>query len=252
MEYSVHELSRLSGVTARTLRWYDRIGLLKPARVAPSGYRYYGPAQVDRLQDILTYRALGLELGRIRDCLDDPSFDRLTTLRRHLCALQARKEQLDQLIRTVEQTIDSEERKEPMNDDAKFAAFKRKAVEQNEAAYGNEARRRYGDGEVDAANAALMGLSRQDYDAWTDLDARVRRRLEQAVEAGLSPQSQEGRAICELHRRWLRVTVRDLSPQKHRGIAALYVADERFTACYDRAVPGCAAFLQAAVDRWAG
>ena len=51
MEYSIQALSRLSGVTTRTLRWYDEIGLLKPSRVAESGYRYYGPAEVDRLQD---------------------------------------------------------------------------------------------------------------------------------------------------------------------------------------------------------
>ena len=55
MEYSIQELSRLSGVTTRTLRWYDQIGLLKPSRVAESDYRYYGEAEVDRLQDILYY-----------------------------------------------------------------------------------------------------------------------------------------------------------------------------------------------------
>ena len=64
MEYSIQELARLSGVTTRTLRWYDEIGLLKPSRTAASGYRYYGPAQVDRLQDILYYRALGVGLAR--------------------------------------------------------------------------------------------------------------------------------------------------------------------------------------------
>ena len=53
MEYTIRELADLSGVTTRTLRWYDQIGLLKPGRVAENGYRYYGPAQVDRLQDIL-------------------------------------------------------------------------------------------------------------------------------------------------------------------------------------------------------
>ena len=73
-------------VTTRTLRWYDEIGLLKPSRVAESGYRYYGPAEVDRLQDILYYRALGVELARIKRCLDDPSFDRLAALRSHLTA----------------------------------------------------------------------------------------------------------------------------------------------------------------------
>ena len=59
MEYSIRELANLSGVTPRTLRWYDQIGLLKPSRVAESGYRFYGPAEVNRLQDILFYRALG-------------------------------------------------------------------------------------------------------------------------------------------------------------------------------------------------
>ena len=107
MEYSIQELARLSGVTTRTLRWYDQIGLLRPGRVAESGYRYYGPAQVDRLQDILYYRAMGMELGRIRDCLDDPAFDRLAALRSHLTQLQAQQARLETLIRSVEQTIAS-------------------------------------------------------------------------------------------------------------------------------------------------
>ena len=59
MEYSIRELARLSGVTTRTLRWYDQIGLLKPSRVAENGYRFYGTEEVDRLQDILYYRAMG-------------------------------------------------------------------------------------------------------------------------------------------------------------------------------------------------
>lgn len=95
MEYSIQELSRLSGVTTRTLRWYDKIGLLKPSRVSESGYRYYGSAQVDRLQDILYYRALGVELAQIKQCLDEPSFDRLSALRSHLTALQAEQTQLN-------------------------------------------------------------------------------------------------------------------------------------------------------------
>ena len=99
MEYSIQALSRLSGGTTRTLRWYDEIGLLKPSRVAESGYRYYGPAEVDRLQDILYYRALGVELARIKRCLDDPSFDRLAALRSHLTALEAERARLEGLIR---------------------------------------------------------------------------------------------------------------------------------------------------------
>ena len=91
MEYSIQELSRLSGVTTRALRWYDHIGPLKPSRVAESGYRYYGPSEVDRLQDILFYRALGVELARIKECLDGLSFNRLAALQSHLAALEAER-----------------------------------------------------------------------------------------------------------------------------------------------------------------
>ena len=65
MEYSIQQLSRLSGVTTRTLRWYDEIGLLTPRGRRKNGYRFYGPAEVDRLQDILYYRALGVELAQV-------------------------------------------------------------------------------------------------------------------------------------------------------------------------------------------
>lgn len=251
MEYSIHELSRLSGVSTRTLRWYDEIGLLKPGRVADSGYRYYGPAQVDRLQDILFYRALGVELARIRECLDEPSFDRLAALRGHLEALQAQKERLEHLIRSVEQTIDCEERREAMNDEAKFAAFKQKAVAENEAAYGQEARQKYGDAAVDRSNRAVLGMTQEQYAEWTALDEELRRRLEAAVTAQLAPDSEEGRTIFELHRRWLSMTDRKLTPAKHKGIAELYVLDERFTAYYNRTVSGCAQFLRDAVAQWA-
>ena len=251
MEYSIHELSRLSGVTTRTLRWYDKIGLLKPSRVADSGYRYYGAKQVDRLQDILFYRALGVELARIRECLDSPSFNRLAALHHHLAALQAEKTRLETLIRSVEETIDCEERNEAMNDEAKFSAFKQQAIENNEATYGQEVRERYGDAAADETNAALMGLSREEYAAWNELDYTLRQRLEQAVEMGFSPDSAEGREICELHRRWLSVTDKKLTAAKQKGIAELYVLDERFTRYYDKTVPGCARFLRDAAARWA-
>ena len=65
MEYTVNGLARLAGVSVRTLHWYDEIGLLRPARVTEAGYRMYGPDEVDALQSILFYRALGVPLKQI-------------------------------------------------------------------------------------------------------------------------------------------------------------------------------------------
>ena len=184
MEYSIQALSRLSGVTTRTLRWYDEIGLLKPSRVAESGYRYYGPAEVDRLQDILYYRALGVELARIKRCLDDPSFDRLAALRSHLTALEAERARLEGLIRSVRQTIGAEERKEIMDDKQKFEAFKQRVVDWHQETYGAEARGRYGDAGVDEAQTAVLNLTPEQYQEWTRLGGELQTALERAVASG--------------------------------------------------------------------
>lgn len=251
MEYSIRALSNLSGVTTRTLRWYDKIGLLKPSRVTESGYRYYGAEEVDRLQDILFYRALGVELAQIKACLDAPSFDRLDVLRQHLTALEAERTRLNHIIRSVQDTIKAEERNEIMLDEKKFEAFKQHAVEANEKAYGEEIRKKYGNEEVEAANKVVMDLTQEQYREWTDLGAEIQRRLEEAVRTGIMPDSQEGKAITDLHKRWLSISGTTYDAKKHKGLAALYVADVRFTAYYDKNISGCARFLRDAVQRWA-
>ena len=250
MEYSIHELSRLSGVTPRTLRWYDQIGLLKPLRIAENGYRYYGPAEVDRLQSILFYRALGVGLARIRACLDSPTYVRLDALREHLRDLKGERARVERLIQSVEETIRAEENHEPMKDEAKFSAFKTRAVEENERLYGGEIRAKYGDAQADAANAALLGLDQEQHAAWTALGADLQAKLEAAVRSGAGPDSETGKEIAALHQRWLSAVSPSYSPEQHRGIAELYILDERFTQYYDSKVPGCACFLRDSVRHW--
>ncbi len=251
MEYSIQQLSRLAGVTTRTLRWYDKIGLLKPSRIAESGYRYYGPEEVDRLQDILFYRALGVELAQIKKCLDAPSFDRLAALKSHLAELEARQERLCSLIQAVKDTIQAEERNEIMTDEKKFEAFKQNAVEQYEQRFGQEARTLYGDGAVDATRSNILKLTPKKYREWTELDNEILQKLEQAVSEKWSPTDAEGEKIMQLHRRWLMISDNKYSADKHKGIAKLYIADPRFTAYYDRNLTGCAQFLHDAISYWA-
>ena len=249
-EYSIQQLSRLSGVSARTLRWYHQIGLLPPGRVGENGYRYYGPRQADRLQDILYYRALGVELSQIKAYLDDPAFDRIAALRGHLAALLAEQARLEGLVASLRKTIDAQERSIPMKDEEKFEAFKRRIVEQNEAAYGQEVRQKYGDSQADQANQAVMNLTPDQYRQWTELGRQIQQGLEQALREGASPESPQGRDVARLHRRWLSFSGGPYDAAKHRGLAMLYTADPRFTAYYDREIPGCAQFLQDAILHW--
>ena len=250
MEYSIKELSALSGVTPRTLRWYDEIGLLRPNRIAESGYRYYGPAQVDRLQDILFYRSIGFELTRIKAMMDDPSYNRMEALRSHLKALQEKRSELDRVIASVRETIHTQERNEIMSDDKKFEAFKKKAIEENERRYGKEIREKYGDAEVDASNAAAMKVTREQYAQWNAWGDEIKAKLCKAVQAGIGVDSEEAAEIVRLHKQWLTVAMHSYDAARHRGIAQLYVLDERFTAYYDGEVKGCAQFLCDAVQHW--
>ena len=247
MEYTVKALAELAGVTPRTLRWYDQKGLLKPRRATESGYRLYGPEEVDRLQSILFYKELGLELEAVREILDAPGFDRAAALQSHLAALEARRQRLDALILTVEKTIDEAKGGTPMSDREKFEAFKRRAVEANEERYGKEVRERYGDEAAEGSNEKLLSMTKEEHGQWKALEAEILSALAAAVRAGEDPAGAEGRRVAELHRRWLCCTWTAYTPQAHRGLAELYTADARFTAYYDKEVPGCAAFLRQAV-----
>ncbi len=250
MEYSIQQLSRLAGVTTRTLRWYDKIDLLKPSRTAQNGYRYYGSKEVDRLQDILFYRALGVELAQIKKCLDSPSFDRLSALKNHLKELETRQTQLCDLIQAVKNTIQAEERNEIMTDEKKFEAFKQNALEQYEQCFEQEARTLYGDESVDSLRANILNLTPQQYQEWTELGNTIFHDLEEAVHTKLSPSDKAGKKIVKMHRRWLTISNNKYDAQEHRGLAKLYLADQRFTAYYDRTICGCAQFLHDAILYW--
>ena len=105
MEYTVKRMAELSGVSIRTLRYYDEVGLLRPARVGVNGYRYYQRPQLLRLQQILFYRELGLPLKEIERVLSDVAFDALEALESHRMRLKEDLSRKEQLIVTLKKTI---------------------------------------------------------------------------------------------------------------------------------------------------
>ncbi|MBP7073416.1 MAG: MerR family transcriptional regulator, partial [Clostridia bacterium] len=149
MEYTVQKLGKLAGISTRTLRYYDEIGILKPARINTSGYRIYGQKEVDRLQQILFYRELGVSLDSIREIVTAPSFDGAKALREHRRKLLEKREQLDLLIANVEKTIALTEGRISMTDKEKFEGFKQKLLDDNEKKYGKEVREKYGEDAVE-------------------------------------------------------------------------------------------------------
>lgn len=245
--YRIGELARMAGVSVRTLRFYDEIGLLAPARRADNGYRVYSSRDVDRLQEILLLRQLGVAVRDIPPLLSADAGARLRALAGHLARLRAERDRLSRLIDTVERTITAREGGEPMADAEKFEGFKRKLVQDNEERCGAEARARYGDAAVDESNRRMLNMSETEYRRFRALEDEIRTILEEAVRAGADPAGETGARVCALHREWLGFTWPAYSAEAHRGLAETYVADERFRDYYDRDVAGCAAWLRDAI-----
>lgn len=138
-----------------------------------------------------------------------------------------------------------------MEDKAKFECMKRGLVERNEREYGAEVRESWGDSAADAANRKMLNLSEAEFDRFQALAAQINTDLESAVQAGLDPSDETGQRIYQLHREWLGFTWSFYTPEAHRGLADMYVADERFRSYYDGKVTGCAAWLRDAINAWA-
>jgi DNA-binding transcriptional MerR regulator len=251
MEYTVQKLGQLAGISTRTLRYYDQIGMLKPARINSSGYRIYGQAEVDKLQQILFYRELGLRLDQITELVNSPSFDASKALYEHREQLLDKRKQLDQLITNVEKTIAQKEGRMTMTDREKFEGFKQKWIDENEQKYGAEIREKYGDEVVERSNEKLRGLAPEQYEEMKRLEEEVITALAAAVQQG-DPAGELAQKAADLHRQWLSFTWSTYSKEAHAGLAQMYVEDERFKVYYDQHQPGMAAFLRDAIVIYTG
>ncbi len=250
MTYSITTLSKLSGISSRTLRYYDEIGLLPPAYTDKTGCRYYENKQVNLLQQILFYKVRGFCLSDIHNILYQEDFDILQALENHLLSLQKQQNQLTQMIQTVQKTISDQKGEKTMQDTEKFMCFKEQVISAHEATYGTELRKQYGHAEINATHEKIRNMTMADYERFQNLKHEIQIQLEQAVLQNISPKSETAKRIVVLHKEWLGMTLQEYQTNIHKGITMLYTQDTRFTAYYDKNVSGCAAFLQNAILYW--
>ncbi len=246
MEYTVKKLSLLAGVSLRTIRYYDEINLLKPAKISPSGYRIYGPQEINTLQQILFYRELGVSLDSIKNILSAPSFDELQALQEHRQQLVHQREQLNLLIANVEKTIKLKKGMIEMTDKEKFEGFKHQLIADNEQKYGAELIEKFGKEAIERSNKAFKDMSKDDYQKMTGLAELTNSTLAEAFAHG-DPAGELAQKAADLHRQWLTMCWGHYNKEAHAGLAQMYVDDERFTAYYDQERPGTAKFLRDAI-----
>lgn len=247
MDHPIGELAQYAGISKRTLRYYDEIDLLKPTKSTSSGYRLYGDEQVNRLQQILFYRELDFNLETIKTILDDPQFDRIQALEEHMQNLLEKQRHIGALLQTVKNSLQEARGEKFMSNEEKFEGFKKELIEKNEQAYGKEARKTYGDEEVDASQRKLMRMSEESFAEFDQLDKKILEKLEKA-EKTKDPGSELAQEVARLHKSWLLYTWPSYTKEAHAKLAQMYVDDPRFGEHYQ----GRAEFLRDAIQIFTG
>ncbi|MGO3147433.1 MAG: MerR family transcriptional regulator [Leucobacter sp.] len=225
-EWPIRDLAKATGLTSRTLRHYEQIGLLRPSRVAANGYRFYGDAEISRLYRILSLRALELPLATIQLALDNHT-SLADAIETHLTLLEERRDRTNEQITIVRHTLDTVRKGQVMPIEELFAS-----VDQSQ--YETEVRTRWGDAawERSAKRRTDMTDEQRDEDDKRSLD--VNAALRAAAEAGEDPSSALFQNLIAEHHRWVTAYWGGKAPDHaaYTGLSELYVADARFAATY--------------------
>jgi DNA-binding transcriptional MerR regulator len=238
---SASQLAEIAGVSVRTLHYYDSIGLLKPAERTDANYRYYGEKEFLRLQQILLYRELDFTLEQVAEILDDSDFNLLSALQAHKTELQKRMRRVGELVITVENTIQQlKERSKKMDYNEMYKGFDPEKAK----AYEKEAREKYGDEAVDNSHNKIKAMNKGEFEDLNKERDNINKELAQLMHMNV-----DDKAIQRIVQRHFDLTSKfmELSLDRYRGLAKMYVDDERFKEHYDKVKPGLAEFLRDAV-----
>ncbi|MGW9432387.1 MerR family transcriptional regulator [Streptomyces decoyicus] len=248
MAWPTAEVARMSGVTARTLRHYDEIGLLPPARIGSNGHRYYEESQLLQLQQILVLRALGVGLSEISRILA-AQVDELEALRGHHRRLLAERDRLDVLAGTVSRTITELERSRtdgrPMT-----------SINRPENLFEGVRPAQYGENLRDFPELAEVVERRTSTMGEAEIEAGHRARTAQMIRlgellaAGTPADAEAVQAEADAQYRAL-AELRAVSAEEYRAIGRSCVENEQWRAAYDAIVPGLAEYQRDVIEAYA-
>ena len=255
--WSIVEVARQAGISSRTLRHYDELGLVPPAYVGTNGYRYYERAQLHRLQEVLVLRELGLPLDAVARVLDG-THDRAAVLREHRAALLAERDRIERLADTVGRTIAEIDGQDgapamagrtPMTPEELFDGFDAEKQKKYEA----ELVERYGLAAQDRIEESWRRIGQMTKDHADRIQAELAQRdgeYAALLDAGVDPADPRVQAVTAGHYRWV-CQFWTPDAEAFAGLGDLYVDSPDFTARYDAVRPGLAEYVRDAMAVYA-
>ncbi|CAN5385660.1 MerR family transcriptional regulator [soil metagenome] len=249
--YTVAQLARLTGVSVRALHHYDEIGLLKPAHIGQNRYRYYGPEELLRLQQILIHRELNIPLSAIGAFLDAPGFDRLAVLEDQRQRLAAEARRYAQLVRTIDRTIETLKGDRVMRDadlykgisPAKQTEYETWLIER----YGQPMRK-----SIAISQRAFARMTEAEKAAVGKEGQTVEQGLAEAMRLGIAADSTELDPLLGRFHDWVTIMWgRPCAPEAFAGLADLHLSQPDFVSRYEAIAAGFSDYHAAAMKAWA-
>ena len=236
----IKEFAKLTGVSVRTLHYYDEIGLLKPALIdEQNGYRDYDEKSLGRMVEILFYRELDFPLKSILEILSSPDYDKAAAIRKQKELLTLKKERLERLISALDE---AEKGAIPMN------IFNNNEYEATRKQYADEVKQRWGN--TDAYKESEQKTAGYTADKRNEVNAGLNAVLAEfaaALKDGATPESEIAQSLVQKLQQYITNNFYTCTGEILAGLGQMYVADERFKSNIDQNGEGAAEFISEAI-----
>lgn len=244
MKLHIREFAKLTGVSVRTLHFYDEIGLLKPSSVdEQNGYRFYDECSLTRMQEILFYRELDFPLQEIRMILSSPDYDKQNALKEQKQLLTLKKERLERLISALDSAMKGENVNMNVFDNSEFEAKREE--------YAKEAKERWGN--TVAYKESAEKTADYSVDKWKQVNSAMDERIAEFADCkgkGFAPDSNEAQALAKKWQDFITENCYTCTKEILAGLGEMYVSDERFLKNIDRHGDGTARFISDAIKAY--
>ena len=235
----ISEVAKLTGITVRTLHYYDEVGLLKPSEITEAGYRLYSREDLEILQQILFFRELDFPLSQIKEIMNNPNYDKEEALKKQKELLIQQRQRIEGLIKLIEKRIEGD-------NNMSFKEFDMNEIEENKKKYAKEVKERWGTSK--AYEESEKKTSSYNKGKWGDINQETSEIFKGFAELRNSdPGSEE---VQELVRRWQKYITDNFYTCTNEilsGLGLMYVEDERFKENLDKNGEGTAKLMAEAI-----
>lgn len=236
----ISEVAKLSGITVRTLHYYDEIELLKPSETTEAGYRMYSSEDLERLQQILFFRELDFPLNEIKEIMLNPNYDKNEALNKHKEFLIEKRKRIDGLITLIDKTIKGD-------NNMSFKEFDNSKIEENKRKYAEEVKNRWGN--TDAYKEYEKKTSSYDGNLWNEINEGMVEILKEfADNREEDPNSDIIQSLVEKWQSYITSNFYNCTKEILSCLGLMYIGDERFKENIDKYGEGTAEFMAKAIE----